>query len=263
MIKASKIDIASATFFVIAFMFAKSQFLLPSFLAMISNLISLSLYFIGYILWSIAALCFPQNKAPKKPLLGIQDFKQPYLAASLLGFLATVCCVLALSAPIFLLPAAWIYFLSNCLWCLAELHKMIHPPFWTAENPPQKQQYHFIYTSLICFLSFLSAVATTLTFCIPAATMSLFIASVVIGAVLGFVALSFWFAYSLSGPTQKRLSYQDILVNLDADPMLIETSDYALEQSIPRPRFKTFRSPLSLSVHAELDEEELPSPRLF
>src|SRR4051794_16721625 len=113
MIHAERIDKASAGFFVIAFILAKAQYFPSTILSGIFNLISLASYLIGYILWAIAALIYPESKTKKPSWYGVTEFQQPYLFAAIFGITATFYCFIALIFSVLLIPAVWLYFFSN------------------------------------------------------------------------------------------------------------------------------------------------------
>lgn len=217
MIHASRIDKASAFFFATAFVLAKAQYFSLPLIAGILNLVSLILYLIGYILWALAATLFPLHKRKFPTLLGFTDFQQPYLHAAIFGFIATFYCFMAMSSPVLIIPATWIYFVSNMIWCLSEYHKLLYPPGWNQAYPDEKQRNQLIYTSLVSAITLLSAISITIAFCLPLLAPQILIASMTLGAILGAIALGFWLAYYISEPPKKRLSYHKILTSLDLE----------------------------------------------
>lgn len=152
------LDDLSGRLFLIGF-FSTRLKSVPFFLiSTIFNVVSLAAYLIGYLIWFIAALCYPEHQRINEAWYGFAQFKEQFQAAALLGTVATVMCLVA---PAFIIPATWIYTLSNTLWSIGEYHKKASPPSEDNQYSSAKQALYFRYTLLVAISSGITALASS------------------------------------------------------------------------------------------------------
>ncbi|WP_156812509.1 hypothetical protein [Legionella tunisiensis] len=92
-------------------------------LATLSNLGSLFLYTIAYCLWFFASRMYPDYPRKAQSWYGFTEFKNQHIIAVVLGVTAIISCLAALSMPLAIIPATWLFASSNGVWCTSEYHK--------------------------------------------------------------------------------------------------------------------------------------------
>lgn len=184
----STLNKASGFFFFSGFLLSKFQYAPFAIASSITNLVALVLYMIGYGLWFIGV----QKSAPNPKWSPFINFKEKFLHAAILGLLATTVSILAIINPLFLIPAGWIYFISNILWTKGEYYKL--NASYDNESSPfyQSQSNYFNYSIAMSTIGFVTATATTLSLLVPAIALPVIILSAIMCLGLGALAFEYW-----------------------------------------------------------------------
>jgi len=159
---------------------------IPVIGATIINLAALLSYLIGYVMWFVATLCYPDHPRRADLWSGFAQFKEQLTAASLLGAMASILCLVY---PTLLLPALWLFTAINFLLNIGEYHKLYNPPEYAPNYSTARQTVYLRYAFLVTSTSALTAIACTIALTAPAwAYLSLMTAAVV-GNCLTIAAL--------------------------------------------------------------------------
>ena len=180
---------ASGWLFTTGFIFSKLQAIPIMIVSGILSIVSLLAYLIGYIVWYIAALCYPEHKRKQDQWYGFADFKHQYQVAALIGTTATVLCILF---PLLIIPTAWLYTVSNSLWAISEHHKQQNPPKDDVQYSNERQTEYLRYATLVACTSALTAVATTIAFFIPPIALTLLAVAGGFGICITVASLYYW-----------------------------------------------------------------------
>lgn len=163
---------------------------IPNFmLSSILNIISLSAYLVGYLIWYLTTFFYPGHQRKRESWYGFAQFKEQLQVAALLGLLATMFCLIS---PALIIPAAWIYTISNSFWSMGEYHKMTKPSPEDLSYSSVRQGLYLRYAFLGSASGIVTALAATVTFFYPAAALGIFIASTTISVSLMAVAAYYW-----------------------------------------------------------------------
>lgn len=163
---------------------------IPNFmLSSILNIISLSAYLVGYLVWYLTTFFYPEHQRKRESWYGFAQFKEQLQAAALLGILATMFCLIS---PALIIPAAWIYTISNTLWSMGEYHKMTRPATEDLSYSSRRQGLYLRYALLASASGIVTTIAATITFFYPLAALGIFIASTTISVSLMAVATYYW-----------------------------------------------------------------------
>lgn len=180
------LDKLSSYLFAIGLVTGKLKSLPFWVLQSILNVVSLIAYLVGYVTWFIASLFYPDHPRKRDSWYGFTEFKQQFQLSALLGTVATIMCFIN---PVLIIPAAWIYALSNSLWSIAEYHKRENPNRSDPLYSTAKQNYYFKYTLHITIISTITAAASTLALIFPPASFVILAASTTLcicSAIAGF-----------------------------------------------------------------------------
>jgi len=190
-LKADKetLDLVSGQLFIIGFFSARLKTAPIMILAAIFNIVALSAYLIGYLVWYLAALCYPEHKRKQESWYGFAQFKEQFQVAAIIGTIATIMCLIA---PELIIPATWLYGFSNTLWSIGEYHKKESPPPEDFQYSSAKQAFYFRYTLFIASSSIITALGATIAFLFPAAALIAVMSSTVIGLSLIATAAYYW-----------------------------------------------------------------------
>lgn len=203
--------------FFLGSVFGKLKQLPFALAALTFNLVALSLNAAGYCLWIAATLFYPNQKRHKNQWYGFAEFKEQHRVSAILGLIGTVFGFVAIAFPMLLIPATWLFFSSNIVWVISELHKSKNPPFQDLEYSAKKQSNFLSYAITMTFIGFVTAFATTLMLCFPFAAIPVLITSTIINAGLGLVATEYWLKVTFHTPENKtshekmtNILYQDL-----------------------------------------------------
>lgn len=213
------LDKVSGVFFFIGFVFSKLQSIPLVFLSALFNLLSLISYLTAYSLWLAACERYPDHPSPKSWYSSIQ-LKNQHRFAAVFGTLAIMSCLVAIIFPIALIPAAWCFLISNIVWCVAEYHKMRHPPVYDPEYSSERQAVYMRYALLMTSASLITALATTLVLCFPPITMATLITATIVCLLINLAALQDWvkFTWADYPPDMLPHSHTAILDGLGSEP---------------------------------------------
>ncbi|MDX1838269.1 hypothetical protein DIZ81_10355 [Legionella taurinensis] len=193
---AKRLDKASGFFFLMGFVFSKLQTIPIVFVSSLFNLLSLMCYLTAYTLWLAACERYPDHPPRTQSWYGLVQFKNQHKVAAVLGTLAILICVAAIAFPPALIASAWLFLVSNVLWCIAEYHKMRHPPVYDKEYSSKRQAVYMRYALLMTSASIVTAVATTLVFCFPPAALATLITATILCLLINLVALQDWVVFT-------------------------------------------------------------------
>lgn len=188
---ADKLNKASTAFFFAGFAVSKLHHTPFVVLATLSNLASLFLYAIAYCLWFLASRLYPDYPRKAQSWYGFTEFKNQHIIAVILGVAAIISCVAALSMPIAIIPATWLFASSNSIWCISEYHKKQSLPISDKDYSVSLQTAYLHYAFTTTALSFLTALDTTLVILFPAEAVLILTFSSFAGVGLGALAIYF------------------------------------------------------------------------
>ncbi|AHE67324.1 hypothetical protein [Legionella oakridgensis] len=189
--QAALLDKISGSFFLAGFIISKLKSIPILLLASILNLVSLAAYLIGYTAWFLATLFYPNHPRKREAWYGFAEFKDQYQAAAVIGTVATILCFLCPLYPSLILPAVWLFAVSNLIWTIGEYHKYKKPPTHDEHYSSLRQETYLRYVLLTTAVSAITALAATLGFLFPPASMAVLLASI-IGNGLTVIALYYW-----------------------------------------------------------------------
>lgn len=217
---AKRLDKASGLFFLMGFVFSKLQSIPLVFVSAIFNLLSLLCYLTAYSLWLAACERYPDQPSHINSWYGTVQFKSQHKVAAVLGTLAILTCLAAIAFPPALIPAAWLFLVSNILWCVAEYHKMCHPPVYDEEYSSKRQAVYIRYALLMTSASLVTALATTLVFCFPPAAFATLITATILCLLINLAALHDWveFTWVKHPPDTWNESHTVIINELGCEP---------------------------------------------
>lgn len=189
---ARRLSKSSSYFFASAFVFGKAQYLPVPLVSSSLRLISFSLSFIGYTLWLIGSSLRPDEEKYTGDWYGFAQLKEQYLYAALLGMIASLIGICAITSPVLILPSVWIFFSSNVVWSIGEFHKLNNPPAHEKEFSYGYQQTYLMYSLTMSSIGLLTAAAATAAFIFPPAAPIIFILSSILAVGLGALAVEHW-----------------------------------------------------------------------
>ncbi|KTD49456.1 hypothetical protein Lrub_0555 [Legionella rubrilucens] len=193
---AKRLDKASGVFFLMGFIFSKLQTIPIVFVSSIFNLLSLMCYLTAYSLWLAACERYPDHPPRAQSWYGLVQFKSQHKVAAVMGTLAILTCLAAIAFPPALIPSAWLFLVSNVLWCIAEYHKMRHPPVYDEDYSSKRQAVYMRYALLMTSASLVTALATTLVFCFPPAALATLMTATILCILINLAALQDWVAFT-------------------------------------------------------------------
>ena len=182
---AATLDRISGRFFLAGFILYKLKNVPNLFIASLFNLVALSAYLIGYVAWFLATLYYPNHPRKADSWYGFAEFKDQYQLASVLGTVATVMC---LAYPALVLPALWLFTVSNIIWCVAEYHKQHNPPAYDANYSSARQSIYIRYALLVTASSAITAIGISVSVSLPTLAYTALLVSSIVGGVLTIAA---------------------------------------------------------------------------
>ncbi len=172
---------------------------------MILNSIALALYGLAYLIWLVETILNPDKRPNPAEWYGFASIKTQLLVTCVIGLIATAFGIAAIFFPILLIPACWLFTISNICWLIGEHQKTENPP--NAEQDPDyqhaKQKAYFQYVLVVSLVSLASTIITTVSiFFPPFLWVALFI-----GPYLGGMVIKAWYDVNFcSPPTVKSVS---------------------------------------------------------
>lgn len=263
MAKSKYLEKASGAFFFSGFMLSKFQYLPFPIVAAAFRFVSLGIYLLGYSMWFLASLMQPEHKRKDTKWYGFAKFKEQFLFSSLIGFIATVVSVVAISMPILFPLAAWLYVLGNAMWAIGEYHKLKNPPAHDENFSYERQKSYFKYTATTTLISLVAAISSCLIIAFPLATIPITFFSLGICIGLGAFAFENWLdsAFGNHKPEHKIGSYNKLDSQLSSSCSLKNENEQepyhgkslfaSSEMKKPTPRIETYAQP-ELPENADL-----------
>lgn len=190
---AKNLDTASGYFFVSGFVLARIRQIPIPVISTLLNIISLGLYLLGYLLWFISSHLYSDQLPPNNKWYGFADFGVQNRAAAVIGLIATGFSIAALFCPVLIVPASWLFLISNIVWAISEYHKLNYPPEEDKEYSHSQQQAYFNYALTMAVMGFVAALGTTIAFfCSPTLVLPVLITSSILCIGLGALAAEYW-----------------------------------------------------------------------
>lgn len=224
---ATGLDRASGYFFTAGFFISRMRVLPFAILNSVLNLTSLLAYLVGYIAW-FAATLFYTDRPRSDAWYGFAEFKQQYQISSVIGTAATIIC---LTYPPLIIPALWLFVVSNFIWGVSEYHKKNNPALWDNDFSSARHDYYLNYVYLMTTVSLLTAGASTLALYVPTIAAATLMASTIVGSALTVVAFYYWYtqAYGHYKPNRVQHSYNSMAEILGNSPSVENTLEDQLE----------------------------------
>lgn len=260
-IKTEELDVYSGYFFTAGFFISRARVLPLALLNSILNLVSLLSYLVGYALWLVATLSYPNYPRKREAWYGFAEFKDQFQVAAILGTVATVIC---LTYPPFLLLAFWLFATSNFLWTVGEYHKKENPPANNKNFSTLRQETYLKYAYLMTTISVLTAVTSTAMIYYPPISTAVSLFSGVAGNALTFLAFYYWrqSAYG-EHPPDAKLNHSYNLYSQTLGSSLEEKPTLNNEEKIEVPHYHsplhTSQPPIPVQNHTNTSHNE-PNP---
>jgi hypothetical protein len=211
--KATRIlDSISGYLFLTGFLSTKLKNIPVALVSSIFNVISLFAYLIGYVVWYVSALLYPEHPRRRDSWYGFAQFKDQYQIAALLGTIATISTIIGLIFPPLIIPTAWLYTISNFVWSASEYHKQQNTPPGNESYSTAKQGIYIRYTLLVTASSIVAALGITVAILCPPAAFIVIPATTIIGILLTVASLAYWgkAAFGHYPPDRVDHSYQQL-----------------------------------------------------
>ena len=192
----SKLGKVSSFFFFSGFVFGKIQSLPIPVVSSAFNVVSLMFYMMGYGVWFIASHFYPDHDPKEEEWYGFAQFKEQYLFAATLGFIATALSIAAIFVPVLLIPAAWTFLASNFMWTSGEYNKLNSPSPQDKNYSHTYQKAYVSYAITMTAMSFVTALGATAVFLFPPAAIPVLILSTIIIVGLSAFAVENWLNYT-------------------------------------------------------------------
>lgn len=189
---AARLEKISNAFFLSGFFISKAQHIPIPIVSSIINLISLVMYFLGYLLWYLGSFIFPNRQRSEDQWYGFAQFREQYKLAAIIGLIATALSIVAIMIPIFILPASWLFLISNAIWTVSEYHKLKNPALYEPNVSVSQQDAYVSYAITMSVISLLTALSTSLILLFPALALPIFFGATLIGVGMGVLAFEFW-----------------------------------------------------------------------
>lgn len=233
---AKQLDKASSILFFLGFATSYLRFAPIVLLAALSNIISLFLYLFAYLFWLAACQLYPNHPALQEKWYGFAQFKDQNRTAAIIGTVALLCSAAALFFPIAVLPACWLFVISNGVWLIAEYHKKQNPLPYEQNYSSKKQETYLHYALVITAASLVTALATTIIFFVPIIALPTIIISSIFAVFFCGLSIQHWVALTFDEypPDNQKESYKSLLSDKLAPKQPDLSSSNAVEpQSFP------------------------------
>ena len=164
------LNLISTDFFFFGHIASKLKTIPLAFISTLLHFVSLSAFLIGYAIWGICGVFYPNYPRKKEQWYGFAEYKQQFQLAALLGAVATTLCIIA---PSLIITSAWIYTLSNIFWTISEYHKKENPPAQDLEFSSTKQNLYFKFSALVTSGTLVATLSASIIAIVPATTLVL------------------------------------------------------------------------------------------
>lgn len=223
MTKVKILDKISGICFTLAFFVSKLQYIPYNVFAPIFNMAALSLGLVGHSAWFVSSHYYHSHTQHHREWYGFSPFKEQHTFAATMGILASITSAVGIFFPIFLIPAAWLFFVANSFWSIGEYHKMKSPPKGDLDYSQSYQRSYLNYALSMTAMSFIAALAPTLIFLFPAISIPVLIVAGGLTLGFGILALEYWVEYNYAHhpkdnatKTTTQGSYQHMAQSLGA-----------------------------------------------
>ena len=183
------LDGISGYLFLVGFISSKLKNIPIFLITAILSPVSLAAYLIGYIAWYAASIFYPDHPRKQKHWYGFAQFREQYQVAAVLGTIATI---MYLVAPVYIIPTAWLYTISNLIWSISEYHKKENPLPNDVHYSSIRQRIYLRYTILVATSSALTAIAETVAYLFPQTALLVIACSSILGAGLTVASIYHW-----------------------------------------------------------------------
>ncbi|RUR12296.1 hypothetical protein [Legionella sp. km772] len=176
------------------------------------NLITFGLSLIGYSMWYVASRFYPEQYPRDKEWYGFASFKEQNAYAAFLGIGAAVLSIVAISIPVWAIPAAWLFFSSNVVWAIGEYHKLKNPPA-DEEYSKSYQKSYLSYALAMTSVGLSTALSATAIFLFPLQTIPILAVSGLISIAMSLIAAEYWLNYNFEAhkktplPSYNKMSH--------------------------------------------------------
>jgi hypothetical protein len=219
---AKRLDKASGLLLLLAFVLSKLRYIPFSLFSAITYAASLVLLLAGYLLWLLACQLYPDHPRLKGQWYAFSQFKVQNTVAALIGSLAILGCFVAFVFPIVIVPACWLFVVSNLLWGISQFHKMRNPPAYEVDYSSSRQKSYLYYIAIMVSLSILNAVSATLLVIFPPLTVPIVVVTFVFSFLISLAAFHRWLDFNFYDHKPDRIkhhSYLSMTAKLDSTPL--------------------------------------------
>ena len=190
---AHKFDAISGNLFLLGMVTSRFREIPIPIVSSLILFLSMLAYLVGYTLWFVASMLHPPYARKPDSWLGFASFRTQYQVAAILGIAAAI---MWFFFPIMIIPAAWLFLISNLIWTISEHHKKINPPpdhITDLEKLKyiQRQSVYCQYTKIATFISLMTAVGLTLALIFPPAAAGILIVTGILGIFCTVISLGF------------------------------------------------------------------------
>ncbi|MDP1603202.1 MAG: hypothetical protein Q8M03_08055 [Legionella sp.] len=261
---AKRLDRASGILFLLSFVLSKLRYIPFSLFSAITYSSSLVVLMMGYFLWFLACQLYPEHPRLKGNWYAFSQFKNQNRMAAVIGSIAIICCFAAFAFPVFMVPACWLFVLSNIFWGISQFHKMKNPPTYDPDYSSSRQRTYLSYVAIMISLSILNAISATLLFIFPLFTVTIIALTIGLSFLLCLAAFNKWLDFNFIKHQPDRIeshSYASMKEKLDINPSptpSLHVPEFALSDDeadeIARATFPTPINTTSRDLLARFDE---------
>lgn len=162
-------DNISRFFFVVGFIANALSFIMPVFIGRICKLIVIGCNYGGYLFWMTSAQVSEDQERARKAWYAFTTIKNQHRLTSVTGGIATTLLFVGFFFPVALVPAFWLFVISNLIWLITTYHRKKQPPKDDPDYSPQSYSNYLTYVLLTTIASFITALSSTLILIFPIA----------------------------------------------------------------------------------------------
>lgn len=178
--------------------FSKLRLLPFTLFSLVANVLSQILYLGGYILWFVASYLYPEHPRLKDQWYGFGQFKEQSRISAVVGTIASIFSVIAIMQPALIIPALWLFFISNVIWSISHYHRLKNPPDFEDDYSATSQVNYIGYAFLTTCVSFVTAFCITASILFPVISLAMLTTSTIVGLIITLVALEYLVNYSFN-----------------------------------------------------------------
>ncbi len=238
---AAVLNLISSGLFFIGLIFSKLKTLPLAFLSTLLHFVSLVAFLIGYAIWAISGIFYPNYPRRREQWYGFAEYKQQFQLAALLGAIATFICIIT---PSLIITSAWIYTLSNLFWTISEYHKKENPPPHDHDFSSTKQNIYFRFSLLATSSSLVAALSASIIVTFPVTTIVLSTFATILGT--GLTISSFYYLsktlFENFPPDNINHSYNKLNSGLANSPIANNDEKFNNFELIIKPSIQKYKS---------------------